>query len=37
MITLQTNSQPPQGKDKIGEAVAAIHEIVKIEQPKASP
>jgi D-alanyl-D-alanine carboxypeptidase len=37
MITLQTNSQPPEGEDKIGEAVAAIHEIVKTERPKASP
>jgi len=37
MITLQTNSQPPEGEDKIGEAAAAIHEIVKTERPKASP
>lgn len=29
MITLQTNSQPPEGQDKIGDAVAAIHDIVK--------
>ena len=37
MITVQTNSQPPQGADKIGEAVRAIHDIVKGDQPKASP
>ena len=37
MITLQTNSQPPQGEDKIGEAIAKIQEIVKTERPKASP
>jgi D-alanyl-D-alanine carboxypeptidase len=37
MITLQTNSQPPQGEDKIGEAVAKIQEIVRTERPKASP
>ncbi len=37
MITLQTNSQPPEGEDKIGEAAAAIYEIVKSERPKASP
>jgi D-alanyl-D-alanine carboxypeptidase len=37
MITLQTNSQPPQGKDKIGDAAAAIYESVKPERPKASP
>jgi D-alanyl-D-alanine carboxypeptidase len=37
MITVQTNSQPPQGTDKIGEAVLAIHDIVKGDRPKASP
>ena len=37
MITLQTNSQPPEGQDKIGEAVAKIQEIVRTERPKASP
>jgi D-alanyl-D-alanine carboxypeptidase len=37
LITLQTNSQPPEGEDKIGDAVAAIHEIVKADRPKASP
>jgi hypothetical protein len=37
MITLQTNSQPPEGEDKLGEAVAKIQEIVRTERPKASP
>jgi D-alanyl-D-alanine carboxypeptidase len=29
MITVQTNSQPPEGTDKIGDAVSALYEIVK--------
>ena len=29
MITVQTNSQPPEGTDKLGEAVNAIYDIVK--------
>ena len=29
MITVQTNTQPPEGTDKIGGAVNAIYEIVK--------
>jgi D-alanyl-D-alanine carboxypeptidase len=33
MITVQTNSQPPDGTDKINEAVSALYEIVK--KPKA--
>jgi D-alanyl-D-alanine carboxypeptidase len=33
MITVQTNSQPPDGTDKLGEAVSALYEIVK--KPKA--
>ncbi len=33
MITVQTNTQPPEGTDKIGDAVDAIYEIVK--RPKA--
>jgi D-alanyl-D-alanine carboxypeptidase len=33
MITVQTNTQPPDGADKIGEAVDAIYDIVK--RPKA--
>ncbi|MGE5261255.1 MAG: serine hydrolase domain-containing protein [Actinomycetota bacterium] len=33
MITVQTNTQPPEGTDKIGEVVDAIYEIVK--EPKA--
>jgi D-alanyl-D-alanine carboxypeptidase len=37
MITLQTNSQPPEGTDKIGDAMAAVHDILKAEPPKASP
>jgi len=37
MITLQTNSQPPQGEDKIGEAVAKVREIVGTGRSKASP
>jgi D-alanyl-D-alanine carboxypeptidase len=34
MITVQTNSQPPEGTDKIGDAVNALYEIVK--RPKAN-
>jgi D-alanyl-D-alanine carboxypeptidase len=38
MITLQTNSQQPQGMDKIGDAIAAVHDILKADpQKKASP
>jgi D-alanyl-D-alanine carboxypeptidase len=33
MITAQTNSQPPDGTDKIGEAMSALYEIVK--KPRA--
>lgn len=33
MITVQTNSQPPEGTDKLSDAVGAIYEIVK--KPKA--
>ncbi|MGH6824978.1 serine hydrolase domain-containing protein [Methyloceanibacter sp.] len=29
MITVQTNSQPPDGTDKLGEAVNALYDIVK--------
>lgn len=29
MITVQTNSQPPDGTDKVGDAVSALYEIVK--------
>ena len=29
MITVQTNSQPPEGTDKLGDVIAAIYEIVK--------
>lgn len=29
MITVQTNSQPPEGTDKIGEVMSALYEIVK--------
>jgi D-alanyl-D-alanine carboxypeptidase len=29
MITVQSNSQPPEGTDKLGEAVTALYEIVK--------
>ncbi len=29
MITVQTNSQPPDGQDKLGDAVSALYEIVK--------
>lgn len=29
MITVQTNSQPPDGTDKLGDAVNAIHDVVK--------
>jgi D-alanyl-D-alanine carboxypeptidase len=29
MITLQTNSQPPEGTDKLGEAVSTLYEIVR--------
>ncbi len=30
MITVQTNSQPPEGTDRLGDAVAAIHEVVSV-------
>ena len=33
MITVQTNSQPPEGTDNLHEAVSALYEIVK--KPKA--
>ena len=33
MITVQTNSQPPEGTDKLGEAVNTLYEIVR--KPKA--
>ncbi|HVW58053.1 MAG TPA: serine hydrolase domain-containing protein [Rhizobiaceae bacterium] len=29
MITVQTNSQPPEGTDKLGDAVGALYQIVK--------
>ena len=29
MSTVQTNTQPPEGTDKIGDAVSALYEIVK--------
>jgi hypothetical protein len=29
MITVQTNTQPPDGTDKIGEVMNALYEIVK--------
>jgi len=29
MITVQTNSQPPDGTDKLGDAVSALYDIVK--------
>jgi D-alanyl-D-alanine carboxypeptidase len=34
LITVQTNSQPPDGTDKIGDAISALYEIVK--KPKAN-
>ena len=34
MITVQTNSQPPEGTDKLGEAVNSLYEIVR--KPKAN-
>jgi D-alanyl-D-alanine carboxypeptidase len=33
MITVQTNTQPPEGTDKLGDAINALYEIVK--KPKA--
>jgi D-alanyl-D-alanine carboxypeptidase len=33
MITVQTNSQPPEGTDKLGEAVNALYDIVKKPKP----
>lgn len=33
MITVQTNSQPPEGTDKLGDAINALYDIVK--KPKA--
>jgi D-alanyl-D-alanine carboxypeptidase len=32
-ITVQTNTQPPEGTDKLGDAINALYEIVK--KPKA--
>jgi len=29
MITVQTNSQPPDGTDKLHEAASALYQIVK--------
>jgi hypothetical protein len=29
MITVQTNTQPPEGTDKLGDAVSALYGIVK--------
>jgi hypothetical protein len=34
MITVQTNCQPPEGTDKLGEAVNTLYEIVR--KPKAN-
>ena len=34
MITVQTNSQPPEGTDKLGEAVNTLYEIVR--KPEAN-
>jgi hypothetical protein len=33
MITVQTNAQPPEGTDKIGDVMYALYDIVK--RPKA--
>ena len=33
MITVQTNSQPPEGTEKIGDAVNALYEVVKCRRP----
>ena len=33
MITVQTNSQPPEDTDKLGEAINALYDIVR--KPKA--
>ena len=33
MITVQTNSQPPEGTDKLSDAVGALYEIVKKSKP----
>ncbi|HSI73951.1 MAG TPA: serine hydrolase domain-containing protein [Fimbriimonas sp.] len=33
MITVQTNSQPPEGTDNLHEAVSALYEIVKGQRP----
>jgi len=33
MVTVQTNSQPAEGTDKLGEAVNTLHEIVS--KPRA--
>jgi D-alanyl-D-alanine carboxypeptidase len=33
MITVQTNSQPPEGTDKLGEAVSSLYEIVRKRKP----
>jgi D-alanyl-D-alanine carboxypeptidase len=34
MITVQTNSQPPEGTDKLGDAINALYEVVR--KPKAN-
>ena len=34
MITVQTNSQPPEGTDKLSDAVGALYEIVKKSKPE---
>jgi hypothetical protein len=34
MITVQTNSQPPEGTDKLGDAVSALYDV--IQKPKAN-
>ncbi len=34
MITVQTNTQPPDGTDKIGDAMNALYDIVKKQKPE---
>jgi D-alanyl-D-alanine carboxypeptidase len=36
MITVQTNTQPPEGTDKLGDAINALYEIVKKPRPRGS-
>ncbi len=36
MITVQTNTQPPEGTDKLGDAINSLDEIAKKPRPRAA-